>query len=68
MEVIEYMKLLKFHPCPLLLRRDSQIIINFLTRRYNPGKHELVVAVDKHHKWGHEQALGGGVTMYQHVP
>ena len=53
-EAIEYWKALKFHPCPLLLRGDSQITINFLTRHYNPGKCKLVVAVDKHHKWGYE--------------
>ena len=67
-EAIEFWKAMKFQPCPLLLRGDSQIMINFLTRRYKPGKRELVVAVDKHHKWGLEWAHGGGVIKYQHVP
>ena len=67
-EAIEFWKPMKFQPCPLLLRGDSQIMINFLTRRYKPAKRELVVAVDKHHKWGHEWASVGGVIKYQHVP
>ena len=67
-EAIEFWKAMKFQPCPLLLRGDSQIMIDFLTRCYKTDKRELVVAVDKHHKWGREWARVGGVIKYQHVP
>ena len=59
MEAIKFWKAMKFQPCPLLMRGDVQIMINFLTRRYKPGKRELVVAVDKRQKWGRKWARGG---------